>query len=197
MKSYFFLPLAALAILGAGCLGQPGTPAQPSPAAPTAEEPSATEPAASETKTPVFTIDPCALVTADDAKQLLGGPVNPAETSQSEEPAGKLCRYSTTRESDLSRLIELTVYESANLQASSFELPADEYFKRLKSAHFTAAPDETEQISGYGDDAYWFTNSARVLKGQYVMHLTVRGFTDVKNQEATLKLLDIILARLK
>ena len=197
MKSYYFLPLAALAILGAGCLGQPSTPAAPSPAAPAAEEPTATEPTALETKTPLFTVDPCLLVTADDAKQLLGGPVNPAETSQSEEPAGKSCRYNTTQASDLSRSIDLTVYESDNILAGSFEIPADEYFKRLKSAHFTAAPDETEQISGYGDDAYWFTNSARVLKGKYVVNLTVRGFgtgadSDQKNREATLKILTTI-----
>ncbi|HWQ99517.1 MAG TPA: hypothetical protein VN397_01565 [Candidatus Methylomirabilis sp.] len=192
--SPMLLLFAALVALGAGCGAQPATPLQPSAAEPAAP---------GQPDEMVFTVDPCALITADDAKQILGGTVSPAFTDQSVDFGSRHCRYTTTRESELSRIIEFTVHESDNLKKSLYELPANEYFARLKTAHFASNPEETGQLSGIGDDAYWDGSMIRVLRGNYLLNLSARGFgsggedTDQKNREATLKAIKLVLERLK
>jgi len=205
MLKRLLFPIVAGSVVffAAGCAPSKTPTAGPTPFAPQAE--TVPTPVAEEkpAKAPVFTADPCELVTSADAVAFLGGPVAPPYTEQSEDPAGKFCRYFTTQESDLSRIIEFKLYESDNLKASLYEWDANEYYSRFKTAHAAARPEGIETIGGVGDDAYYDGSMIRVLKGKYVLQISARGFgsggedTDKKNREATINVAKKAVAGLK
>lgn len=153
-------------------------------------------------KGPVFTVDPCVFITKSDAEAIAGGPMNEPLQDESQDPAGKSCRYFSTQESNLSRAVEIQVLESDNLKMSLYGWPADEYFSHFKAGHKNAG-DDFEQLQGLGDDAYWWGSNVFVLKGKYVLMVSARGFgsggedTEAKNKEATIKAAHIAVGRLK
>lgn len=153
-------------------------------------------------KQPVFTVDPCALITKSDAEAIAGGPMNEPLQDISEDPAGKGCRYFSTPESAMSRAVEINVWESDNLKRSMYGWPADEYFSRFKAGHENAGGD-FEQLQGLGDDAYFWGSNVFILKSKYVLMVSARGFgsggedTERKNKEASIKAAQIAVGRLK
>ncbi|MBE7525623.1 hypothetical protein HS096_04540 [candidate division WWE3 bacterium] len=180
MKKYL-LPFtsAAVLILGAGCST---APAPSAPGEPLSEPSPSVESSADVVNdtgdyTPVYTVEACDLITADEASVILGGELIPAYTEEGSDPAKKYCRYVTSQESGVSRLMEISVYEDVNMRNSLYEWPLDEYFSRFKTGHMTQ-PEQYEELQGLGEDAYLWSGTVRVLNMPYMIWIAVRGFSD-------------------
>ena len=166
------------------------------------QQPSSQVDAPSAAMGPTFSADPCVLITKSEAEALAGGPMNDPLQDDLPDPAGKGCRYFTTKESNLSRAVEISVWESTNLKQGLYGWPADEHFARFKAGHKNAG-DNFDQLQGLGDDAYFWGSHVHALKGPYVLMVSARGFgsggadSDAKNKEVTIKAATIAIGKLK
>lgn len=182
------ITITMVALLGAGCASTKEfvTPQEQTPTPSGASETSADVVNDSGDYVPTYTVEACDLIPAEEASSLLGGALIPTYTEEGGDPAKKFCRYTTSQESDVSRSLEISVYESENLKNSLYEWPADEYFQRFKAGHMNV-PDQFEQLQGIGDDAYLWGDTAQVLKMPYILWISARGFPGEQNKKESIK----------
>jgi len=195
-----------LIIMGCGNSEQAPNEGKTSESAIATKEPS--DPSGSQAESPpvameiTFSIDPCALITKTDAEALAASPMNEPLQDHLEDPAGKGCRYFTTKDSNHSRTVEITVWESNNLKQGLYGWPADEHFARFKAGHKNAGKN-FEQLKGLGDDAYFWGSHVHALIGPNVLMVSARGFgsggpnSNAKNKEATIKAATLAIGRLQ
>jgi len=205
---FFLFPMfMMLMIMGCGNTDQSSHEGKPSDLAVEttsehSQQPSSQVDAPSGAMGPTFSADPCVLITKSEAEALAGGPMNDPLQDDLPDPAGKGCRYFTTKESNLSRAVEISVWESNNLKQGLYGWPADEHFSRFKAGHKNAG-DNFDQLQGLGDDAYFWGSHVHALKGPYVFMVSARGFgsggadSDAKNKEVTIKAATLAIGKLK
>ena len=167
MRLGALLATAALALFVLAACGSDGD-GYGNGGSPTATEPVATASAPTD-GAPSIEIDPCALVTADQAEAVLGAPVGP--TQPSEIPPIVSCTYQTNSEL---LYVQLIVYENEAQARQGFDLAVD-------------VNDFTE-IDGLGEDAY---NSqpifdVSVLRGVYELSIDISaGEPETQLEQAT------------
>ncbi len=202
--SLLFLMFIMLITMGCGNSEQSSSQEKASESAMATKEPSDQSGSQAES-TPVvrettFSIDPCALITKADAEALAAGPMNEPLQDHLEDPAGKGCRYFSAKDSNQSRAVEITVWESNNLKQGLYGWPADKHFARFKAGHKNTGKN-FEQLQGLGDDAYFWGSHVHALKGPYVLMVSARGFgsggadSDAKNKESTIKAATLAIGR--
>ncbi|MBN2232744.1 MAG: hypothetical protein JW781_08000 [Deltaproteobacteria bacterium] len=162
--------LPVLLIFLSGCFGGDG---QKPPAA-AAGKHSAKTAAAS-------LLEPCRLITRQDAERLLGEPVREAEMSEKPEVGMKLCMYNPVNADSLG-FLQVVITQPAFMPASGVS-PAD-IFHSIREAMIA---DRTD-LDGLGDEAFIATGGLYVLAGEYYLSI---GAGNTSRPEIRQRLVDV------
>jgi len=120
-------------------------------------------------------VNPCSLITKEEAEAALGEPVQEPEFEDTKNPLGqKLCQYNPKSESS-QKFIQISVVQNEGM---SKVLREQEYnvvklFQETKKNLAKAQP-----VPGIGEDAFWGTPGLHVLKGSVYFVVGV-GNTDL------------------
>lgn len=114
-------------------------------------------------------IDPCALVTQDEAEKALGAGAKQDRPGEANHPPNLVtCRYTAPRGEGLSVMtVMVRTGYSENEARSGFQ--------------GTRELGETESVSSLGDEAFWLADQLYVLKG--IRSLTLAGDVDKTTAE--------------
>ncbi|MBO8092007.1 MAG: hypothetical protein J7D60_01680 [Prosthecochloris sp.] len=109
-------------------------------------------------------IEPCALITEQDAKELLGEPVAEPERSEQKVVGMKLCMYNPVDSNSLN-FLQITLTQQEFMPPGG--LPPSEIFHSIKEA----MSDEREDIEGMGDEAFIATGGLYILQNEYYISI--------------------------
>lgn len=141
--------------------------------------------------------DACSLVSQADAEKLLGANIekgdSAAATQSNEDIVVSTCTYSTKADT-------LTAAKDVRSIAVLTRSPKTETGARSNETPFgTARPTGAQDVSGYGDKAYWDpqVGQLNVLKnGTWAILNYGAGGSNTRTLEETKKLADIVVPRL-
>lgn len=145
------VPLCAF-LLFPGCSGNAPEKAE------TASENAAVQPQASKI------IEPCQLITQEDAAKILGEAVKPAEKSEKQVVGMKLCMYNP-KSSDSMEFLQVTLTQDAFMQPGG--IPTASIYKSLKDNFEGMRTD----IEGVGDEAFISTGGIYIMAGGYYIQI--------------------------
>jgi len=121
-------------------------------------------------------INPCSLITKEEAEAALGEPVKEPEYEDTKNPLGqKLCHYNPNSESS-QKFIQISLVQNEGMSKAlrEQEYSAAKLFQETKENLV-----ETHQpVPGIGEDAFWGTPGLHVLTGNVYFVIGV-GNTDL------------------
>ena len=122
-------------------------------------------------------INPCVLLTQADVEEVLGEKVKPGRLRDSTAMSlGRSCTYFTTDSIQL-KTVKLSLSESKSLaEFGLYDSAATAFNKKvnaLKGSEYGAT--KYKPVSGFGDEAFWLTNTLHILKGDVYLRIKVAG----------------------
>lgn len=108
-------------------------------------------------------IEPCNLITAEDAATILGEAVKPAEKSEKQVVGMKLCMYNA--QSDSMEFLQVTLTQDAFMQPGG--IPTASIYKSLKDNFEGMRTD----IEGVGDEAFISTGGIYIMSDGYYIQI--------------------------
>ncbi|MBT4512565.1 MAG: hypothetical protein HOC20_10205 [Chloroflexi bacterium] len=169
--------LIGLLVIITGCSSGDETPDSDLPLADKTEESNSEVTSMPEpeglTLTLTIEIDPCTLITKQDAESLLGEEVGDAWQQEAIAPAGKSCSYST-QEMATSKKATVTIHSSALIAAEGIFDSAQDAYDRHKRAVLGSdyGKELFQAIDGLGSDACW-DGMLRILQDDLYITLEV------------------------
>lgn len=144
-------------------------------------------------------LDPCLLISQEDAAAALGGPVKAGQLKSAANPLGQsLCYYEGQGENAVG-FVQISLVATQNMNAN------------LRESGYTAAKlfvdskkllGKPKAISGLGDEAFWGGSGLKAGAGLHVLaknaylNITVASGKDERNLEAAKQLAEKALKRL-
>ena len=124
-------------------------------------------------------IAPCAIYSKADAVVLFQEEVSEGVPSETVAPAGRMCRYTFSKDGDVYSL-KLRMSDDAMLKEEGIFDSAADIMARQKRARQNNenAAKEHEQITAFGDEAFWEGSSLWLRKGQTLVVVTVKAPLD-------------------
>lgn len=122
-------------------------------------------------------IEPCDLITGEDAAKILGEAVKPAEKSEKQVVGLKLCMYNPVAESSM-QFLQVSLTQDAFFPPGG--VGAASIYRSLKDVFEKTGTD----IEGVGDEAFIATNGIYILSGKYYIQIAAgnTGKENVRNQ---------------
>lgn len=122
-------------------------------------------------------IEPCDLITGEDAAKILGEAVKPAEKSEKQVVGLKLCMYRPVAENSL-QFLQVSLTQDAFMQPGG--IPTASIYKSLKDTFEGMRTD----IEGVGDEAFIATGGISIMSGGYYIRIGAgnTGKESVRNQ---------------
>lgn len=145
------LPLCAF-LLFTGCSGNAPEKTEKAGESATVQQPQASK-----------IIEPCELITAEDAAKILGEAVKPAEKSEKQVVGMKLCMYNA--QSDSMEFLQVTLTQDAFMQSGG--IPTASIYKSLKDNFEGMRTD----IKGVGDEAFISTGGIYIMADGYYIQI--------------------------
>jgi len=136
-------------------------------------------------------LDPCGVLTKEEAEAFLGEPINDPEQKDTKNPLGqKICWYASVSSS---RFIQVSVIRTADM--------APKIRKHGQSAAKVYSTtkenlDPLEQVRGVGDDAFWATPGLHILKGEVYVLISVGNTSRRENLDLAKRIAVNVLSRL-
>jgi hypothetical protein len=129
-------------------------------------------------------VQPCQIITQDEAAAILGEPVKPPRSGKVAGMAeGLKCAYFTA--APLAKrggtgAVKLIVFTRDTLKGGLFSSPQNYFERRLKASQ--KSNDEIEKIAGLGQDAYWDGrgNRLNILAKDIYIQLSVSDLKKIK-----------------
>lgn len=119
-------------------------------------------------------VNPCFLITKEEAEAALGEPVQEPEFEDAKNPLGqKLCHYNPKSESS-QKFIQISVVQNEGMS----KILREQEYNVAKLFQETKKNLETQPVPGIGEDAFWGTPGLHVLKGSVYFVVGV-GNTDL------------------
>jgi hypothetical protein len=136
-------------------------------------------------------LDPCQLLTKQEAEKVLGTAVKPGRLNSSGTLFGTLsCEYLTVDRFEKSGSVTVMVGTTAFMKANDaiFE-SAKEKYEKEKQAHIQALKAQHkgksfDAIEGLGDDAYWNGVGLSILKGETYLSIRVSASSGLHAKSA-------------
>lgn len=170
----YILVISMVVALGAGCASQTAEPASVSSSAAPAK---------------TLAIDPCALITKDEAAALLEKPVQePLKASRNTFPFGDSCTYGVAwKQGDPVQGVARNVEVIVTTDREGFS--AKDWYERTKRgsqevANMGQGAKAPTEVVGLGDDAYEDMVGLHVLKGNVLLFVRVGALSDLKSDRA-------------
>ncbi|MCF8215331.1 MAG: hypothetical protein K9I59_00470 [Chlorobium sp.] len=108
-------------------------------------------------------IEPCELITGEDAATILGEAVKPAKKSEKQVVGMKLCLYNAR--SDSIEFLQVTLTQDAFMQPGG--IPTASIYKSLKDNF----EDMRTDIEGVGDEAFISTGGIYIMSDGYYIQI--------------------------
>ncbi len=136
-------------------------------------------------------LDPCTLLTKQEAETLTGEAITGPELKDSHNPLGqRMCLYTT---GTTSRLIQVSVIRTADMAPKVLK-HGQSAAKVYQGTKEMLVP--MEKVSGIGDDACWGTPGLHILKGETYVLISVGNTNKRENLDLARRIADKVLRRL-
>lgn len=144
-------------------------------------------------------LNPCNLITQEEAAQALGGAVKPARLQEAANPLGQSICYYEGQASDAVRFVQISLVTTANLSPSLREsgYGADKLFHDSKKLL-----GQPQEVNGLGQEAFWGGSGLKAGAGLHVLgkeaylNITVASGDEKRDLEAAKDLAEKALDRL-
>ena len=156
-------------------------------------------------------LNPCELLTRDDAGRILGAKVPAGVSRTTMMPAGKSCRYTYQMNGSVYG-VTLRITTDSEIKEEGFNDSAADLMSKQKKARAGHAHAATtfKEIAGLSDDAFWNGTDLWVLKGRVLFIVTSNGYlsgafknkdkaekaAETRNLQVSLEIAKIVISRL-
>jgi hypothetical protein len=180
-KQILALLMFCMILLAAGCGGSSKTATQGESGA------------AKDTGTVKGLVDPQTLLTKAEAETLLGQPVKEPELKDTKNPMGqKLVFFSAVSDKALT-FIQISLVQNEGMSKT---LRDQKYDVKQLYTDTKKGLNDTKDVAGIGDEAFWGTNGLHILKGSFYINISVGNTSKAENLELAKKVAEKAMPRL-